>query len=130
MRIRNCKFQWNRYVSTQTWASPVNVTVSSLNSSTAKNGIHLHSKMERFEKKKKKEVSLRVFRQNQPTLGFLISTFRRVTFPSSSLEFSRFRLFSYIPPESYCPRSFLKAKVSLHSGRVIAGNGNQISEFH
>lgn len=37
----------------QTWASPVNVTVSSLNSSTAKNGIYLHSKMERFEKKKR-----------------------------------------------------------------------------
>lgn len=82
------------------------------------------------KKKKNKELSLRVFRQNQRILGFVISTFRRVTFPSGSLKFSRFRLFSYIPPESYCPRSFPKAKVSLHSGRVIVGNGNQISEFH
>lgn len=96
-----------------------------------KNGIYLHCKMERFHLQNK-ELSPRVFRQKSTNArSSYFSTFRRVTFPSSSLQFSRFRLFSYIPPDIILSSLVPQGQgVSLHSGRVLAGNGNQISEFH
>lgn len=96
-----------------------------------KNGIYLHCKMERFHLQNK-ELSPRVFRQKSTNArSSYFSTFRRVTFPSSSLQFSRFRLFFYIPPDIILSSLVPQGQgVSLHSGRVLAGNGNQISEFH
>lgn len=74
----------------QTWASPVNVTVSSLNSSTAKNGIYLHFKMERFEKKKKKKFLSAFSGKINEHLVFLFQHSDESLFPQVPSSFQGF----------------------------------------